>query len=60
MFRMVPNKRQQYPIHIAAQSLQNQPECVKLLYERMPSSAECLDAEGMTALHYAAPDNSLT
>ena len=54
MFRMVPNKRQQYPIHIAAQSAQNQPECVRLLYERLPGSAECPDSQGMTALHYAA------
>ena len=54
MFKILQNNRKQYPIHIAAQSVSNQPETIKLLYEHMPGSFEELDAEGMTALHYAS------
>lgn len=53
IFKNLPNSRKQYPIHIAAQSLKNQPETIKILYENMPKSFEVMDDEGMTALHYA-------
>lgn len=53
IFKNLPNSRKQYPIHIAAQSLKNQPETIKILYENMPKAFEVMDDEGMTALHYA-------
>ena len=53
MFNLLPNSRKQYPMHIAAQSLKNQPETIKLLYENKQKSFEVMDDEGMTALHYA-------
>jgi len=53
MFSITPNSKQQYPIHIAAQSLTNQPETIRILYESMQKSFEMMDQDGMTALHYA-------
>jgi len=58
MFKNLPNKRKQYPMHIATQSVTNQPETLRLLYESMPCSLQALDSVGMTALHYACQRSS--
>ena len=53
MFEIIANSKKQYPMHIAAQSLTNQPETIRILYENMQKSFEVMDDNGMTALHYA-------
>ena len=53
IFSIVPNSRNQFPMHIATQSVMNQPETIKILYEAMPRSFEVVDDNGMSALHYA-------
>merc|ERR1711970_604799 len=40
-------------MHIATQSVKNQPGTIRLLHQHMPRSFEILDDDGMTALHYA-------
>ena len=50
---MLGNMRNQYPLHIAAQSRANQPETLAALQERMPECFHLADTDGMTALHYA-------
>jgi len=53
VFSILSNSKKQFPMHIATQNVQNQPETMKLLYEAMPRSFDVVDDDGMTALHYA-------
>ena len=53
IFPIVPNWRNQFPMHIATQSVKNQPETINILYRAMPRSFEVVDNNGMSALHYA-------
>ena len=53
LFSILPNSKQQFPMHIAVQNVRNQAETIKLLHEAMPRSFEAEDEDGMTALHYA-------
>ena len=53
VFTMTSNSKKQFPMHIATQNIQNQPETIRLLYQHMPRAFEVLDDDGMTALHYA-------
>ena len=47
LLQIVPNKRGQYPLHIAAQSATHQPATIRLLYDRQPHSISLADCDGM-------------
>ena len=53
IFTMIANSKKQFPMHIATQSVRNQPSTIRLLYQHMPRAFEVVDDDGMTALHYA-------
>ena len=53
IFTMIANSKKQFPMHIATQSVRNQPGTIRLLYQHMPRAFEAVDDDGMTALHYA-------
>ena len=50
---MLPNYKQQYPIHIAAQNKHFQPETMKLFTNFSPNCLGLPDIDGMTSLQYA-------
>ena len=58
VFAVGMNARRQTPLHIAAQSAQNQPETIRLLHQAMPRAFEISDADGMTPLHFACQRTS--
>jgi ankyrin repeat protein len=58
VFAVGMNARRQTPLHIAAQSAQNQPETIRLLHQAMPRAFEIVDADGMTPLHFACQRTS--
>ena len=58
VFSLGMNARHQTPLHIAAQSAQNQPETIRLLQQAMPGAFELADADGMTPLHFACQRTS--
>jgi hypothetical protein len=58
VFAVGMNARRQTPLHIAAQSAQNQPETLRLLHQAMPRAFEIADADGMTPLHFACQRTS--
>jgi hypothetical protein len=53
IFTMIANSKKQFPMHIATQSVRNQPGTIRLLHQHMPRAFEVVDDDGMTALHYA-------
>jgi len=53
IFTMIANSKKQFPMHIATQSVRNQPATIRLLHQHMPRAFEVVDDDGMTALHYA-------
>ena len=53
IFTMIANSKKQFPMHIATQSVRNQPGTIRLLHQHMPRAFEVADDDGMTALHYA-------
>jgi len=53
IFTMIANSKKQFPMHIATQSVRNQPGTIRLLHQHMPRAFEVVDDDDMTALHYA-------
>ena len=59
LFSLLPNTNGQFPLHIAAQAAQHQPETLRLLAGRAgPAGWDTRDSDGLAPLHHACQRSS--